>query len=92
MTGSVPCERHPGFGRVWLLGTNDIERYPKTFLRHGAEVRDMLFDGYCGLYNYTYENNSLHHKWLKWMGFTFLRRVELTPNNFFYEFVGIPRS
>jgi hypothetical protein len=50
----------------------------------------MLFDvtGDDAFYNYTYSRNTVHHKWLKWSGFTFLRKVTLPPlNKEFYEFV-----
>ena len=92
MAGTSPCEYYTGFGRVWLLGTDAIARNPKRFLRHSHEIRDMLLAEYSAVYNYTYEKNTLHHNWLRWLGFTFLRRVELTPNNFFYEFVALPST
>jgi hypothetical protein len=78
------------FGIVWMLGTNDIKKHKMHFLRACKAGLDSLF-AECGkeaLYNYTYANNSLHHVWLRWLGFTFLRQVELPPyGHSFYEFV-----
>jgi hypothetical protein len=74
-------------GKIWLLGTPAIERFPKTFLRNSREALAMLYGDYSLLYNYTDCRNGVHHRWLKWLGFKFLRRVELTPDNYFYEFV-----
>lgn len=89
MAGSTPCSTFDGFGRVWLLGTPAIEENTITFLRHSKHLLGVLFADYTALYNYTYERNVVHHNWLRWLGFSFLRRVELTPNNHFYEFVKV---
>jgi hypothetical protein len=47
----------------------------------------------CGaeyVYNYTYAKNTVHHRWLKWLGFTFLRKVNLGPEGKpFIEFAKI---
>jgi hypothetical protein len=86
----------PGYyaksGLIWLLGTQGIERNPITFLRHSKSALTELFEAgpYDFLYNYTYAKNQLHHKWLKWLGFKFLRTVEIPPfNKSFIEFVKI---
>lgn len=89
MAGSTPCTTFEGFGRVWMLGTPAIEKNTVTFLRHSKQMLAQLFADYTALYNYTYDLNTVHHHWLRWLGFTFLRRVELTPNNYFYEFVKV---
>jgi hypothetical protein len=76
-------------GLVWLLGTPRIEKHPIYFLRHCRAVLERIYEesGCELLYNYTYCKNNLHHKWLKWMGFSFLRKVTLGPNGErFYEF------
>lgn len=79
----------PEWGMIWLLGTKGIEENPMTFLRHSPPVLQRLFKetGKDVLYNYTHVNNELHHKWLKWLGFKFIRRTEYGPyNELFYEF------
>lgn len=75
-------------GKVWLLGTEAIERNQILFLRGSKLILNKYLygDHYELLYNYTYIHNVLHHEWLKWLGFSFLRKVELTPGNEFYEF------
>lgn len=69
------------WGAIWLLGTDGIERHPMTFLRHSEPVLNALFkeSGSTVLYNYVYGKNELHQKWLQWLGFRFLRRVNLPP-------------
>lgn len=64
----------PGYGMVWMLGTPAIEQHPITFLRHSKPVLDELFSEYALLYNYTYYKNEVHHKWLRWLGFTLSER------------------
>jgi hypothetical protein len=80
-----------GAGSIWLLATDDIEKYQITFLRHSKKVLKELQQDYLALHNYVDARNSLHIKWLKWMGFTFINKldrfgVEQRP---FYEFVRI---
>lgn len=77
-------------GIIWLLGTKGIEDNSMAFLRNSKPVLDQLFTntGYGLLYNYTYVKNELHHKWLRWLGFTFLRTITLpTTGKEFIEFV-----
>lgn len=88
--GISPQPYFKGFGSIWLLGTPLIEKYPMTFLRNTKPVLQGMFEdtGYDAFYNYTYAKNLLHHKWLKWTGFTFLRKVNLPPlNEEFFEFI-----
>lgn len=78
-------------GSIWLCATDDIVKYQMTFLRHSKQVLKELQQDYLALHNYVDARNSLHIKWLKWMGFTFINRferfgVEQRP---FYEFVRI---
>lgn len=78
----------PEFGRIWLLGTPGIEKYGYRFLRYSKQVLQEFYDktGYEAFYNYTHKDNVVHHKWLKWLGFTFLRRVDFGGSGFL-EFV-----
>lgn len=79
----------PNSGMIWLLGTKGIESNRYTFLRHSKQALSDMFDatGYSLFYNYTHSPNTLHHKWLRWVGFSFLRSVNLGPDNEeFYEF------
>lgn len=88
--GVSPNEAYPSFGAIWMLGTPLIEKYPMTFLRNTKPALESMFHQtrYDAFFNYTYAKNLLHHKWLKWTGFTFLRKVTLPPlNKDFFEFI-----
>ena len=78
-------------GNIWLTATDDIEKYQMTFLRHSKRVLHELQQDYLVLHNFVDARNSLHIKWLKWMGFSFINKfenfgVEQRP---FFEFVRI---
>lgn len=60
----------PGCGKIWMLGTPEIEKYPMTFLKNCRPVLDELFKDYKLLSNWSYYKNEVHHKWLQWLGFT----------------------
>lgn len=82
----------PAWGAIWLLGTDDIKRHRVTFLRNSRTTLKALYEetGKEVFYNYTYVENHVHHAWLRWLGFKFIRKVSLPPHGYqFYEFVKI---
>lgn len=86
MAGVTPTDDE-NLGAVWLLGTPGIEQYGFRFLRYSKEFLQHLYDesGYECLFNYTHKDNVVHHRWLKWLGFSFIRRVNI-GNSGFIEF------
>lgn len=81
---------YQGMGVVWMLGTDAIKRHKIQFLRNSRPFLERLYEetGHEAYYNYTYAKNDLHHSWLRWLGFTFIREVSLPPyDQPFYEFV-----
>lgn len=82
----------PKWGAIWLLGTPGIEKNRITFLRNSKPALASLYadSNKEVLYNYTFCENTVHHAWLRWLGFVFLRKVQLPPHGQpFYEFVKI---
>ena len=79
------------FGSIWLLGTPRIKEIQWEFLRNCRTILDELHEGFPILGNYVSLNNRVHVKWLKFMGFKFINRLD----NFgslglsFYEFIHI---
>jgi hypothetical protein len=83
---------YPKWGAIWLLGTDAIRKYRTTFLRNSKPALAHLYEETQKdvLYNYTFCENTVHHAWLRWLGFTFLRKINLPPHGQpFYEFVKI---
>lgn len=88
--------KQPGpLDTIWLLGTDAIEQNAIPFAKQSKPILDYMFKETQskGFYNYTWVGNTLHHKWLKWLGFSFLRKVNLGPHNEeFFEFVKLRGS
>lgn len=84
-----------GSGRIWLLGTDELITPPlcRQFLRESkAYVRGME-RRYKVLHNHVMEANELHVRWLKWCGFTFIRRVNRGRSGEpFLDFIKVCRS
>ncbi|WMM95236.1 hypothetical protein CRP114_gp37 [Roseobacter phage CRP-114] len=78
-------------GIVCMCATDDIYQYQTAFLRKSKAALDYLAGDYAVLYNCVDARNTVHMKWLRWMGFTFINKhekygAEKLP---FYEFVRI---
>ena len=63
----------PGIGRVgvpWLIGTGEIDRHARAFLRHSKTQVQVFLAQYDALYNLAWEGNMRSIVWLVWLGFT----------------------
>jgi len=58
-------------GRPWMIGTNEIDKAPVTFLRRNKRYVQKMLDCYGFLENYVSKENERAIQWLKWLGFTF---------------------
>lgn len=92
MAGVLPYPYEPIVGGVWMLATDALEHAKLPFLRRCQIVVDAMNHRWPVLTNVVDERNFTHIKWLKWLGFTFIRRhptfgVAGIP---FLEFVRIP--
>lgn len=77
MYGVVPLGHR--VGSPWMLGSDGLEEISVPFLRASqGVVADMLRD-FDYLHNEVWEGNTLHIRWLKWLGFTVLDRPASRP-------------
>lgn len=86
----VAPSTNPMLGAIWLLGTDSIVKHRFTFLRNSRPTLAALFEETQkeAFYNITFCENTVHHLWLRWLGFTFLRKVNAPPlGQPFYEFM-----
>ena len=58
-----------GNGCPWLLGSDEVEKLPITFVRNSRKYIQQFINEYGYLENYVDIRNSLSIKWLKWLGF-----------------------
>jgi hypothetical protein len=58
-----------GIGAPWLLGTDGVQRYSRTFLRLSRGWLTEMRAAYPVLVNYVDARNALSIRWLRWLGF-----------------------
>lgn len=90
MYGVVPSSV-PRVGVVWMLAANNIEKVHRQFLRESRDKIEDLCQEYDLVFNFTDARNSVHHRWIKWAGFTIISKHESfgSGNLPFLEFVRI---
>ena len=90
MYGVVPFS--PKVGRIWMLGhksmTSDYKDV-RAFLRNSPIELQKFHCNYPQLYNYVDARNETHIKWIKWMGFSIIKKHATfgVEGRTFYEFV-----
>lgn len=67
--GVAPGSMIGGTGIPWLVGTDDLEKYQRTFLRRCRKVVNAMQTVYPYLENYVDERNIVAKTWLRWLGF-----------------------
>lgn len=65
-------------GRVWMLCTPAIDKYPITFAREAKRYIDSRQEPL--LWNFVDKRNTTHLKLLKFLGFSFGREFKYGPN------------
>ena len=81
----VELKAHGIQARVALRVGDEIKDINRQFLRESRTWLERIGSQYELLTNVVHEDNHLHHKWLRFLGFTFIRREK--P---FIEFARIP--
>ena len=57
-------------GCVWLLGSDELLKHRREFLRRSKEIINDLHVRYGKLWNAVWAGNTEHIRWLEWCGFT----------------------
>lgn len=70
MFGVAPASILSGRGVVWMLGAQELDSYPRTFLRRCRGCVDMMHRVYPRLENFVDDRNTTSKNWLRWLGFT----------------------
>jgi hypothetical protein len=69
MFGAVPLSMVEGRGRVWMLGTPEVERHAKSLMRLAWVYTDALHDHFPILENFVPARNDRVLRWLSRLGF-----------------------
>lgn len=77
MFGTSDINVLAGIGSAWLLGTDEVTRHPKEFLRMSREWLAKPFTRYSVLRNVVSVENSASIRWLKWLGATFSDPIDV---------------
>lgn len=65
-----------GGGAIAFAGTDLVEEQRTSFLRGSLDILDRLDQDFDTLYNVCDVRNGAHHRWLRWLGFTFIRKID----------------
>lgn len=73
---------------IWMLSSPVIYKYPQRFAPASKAIIAKMHEHYPVLTNFIDARNTRHIKWLQWLGFKLIRRVdEFGPLSLpFYEF------
>lgn len=83
--GVADDPRNDGAGIIWLLATDKIRGANLSVLREASYWIDAWLRKYpCGLHNIVDARNSLHLRWLKLLGFSFEKNVEINGQTFIH--------
>ena len=85
----ISATENAELGIPWLLGSSSIKTFSREFLALNKKVLDELSAEFLILANYVWSKNTVHIKWLEWLGFTVTRtpiRLGRNQENFYYFF------
>lgn len=85
----LPMGRSVRVGAVWMLGTDELHAFSRTFLRESQRWLVAISRDYDLLTNVIDARNDAHIRWLRWLGFSFIQRFETggAAGIPFYQFV-----
>lgn len=63
-------------GAIAFSGTPLIEQHSTAFLRGSRDILAEVSKDYDTLFNVCDARNAAHHRWLKWLGFHFIRKID----------------
>ena len=70
---------------IWLLCSPELSDYAMPFLRQAKAW--VVAQPYTRLFNLTDTRNTMHHRWIKFLGFAFINTQAAGPYGLnFYEF------
>lgn len=74
--GYQTVESAPNAALVWMLSSPVLFDYPQRFAPVSRAIIDKWHEHYEVLTNFVDARNTRHIKWLEWLGFKMLKRIE----------------
>lgn len=81
--GVAPASMLGGIGVPWMVGTSEVDKHAKAFLRRNKPYVKQMLTLYNYLVNHVDSRNTRAVSWLRWLGFTI---CDAAP----YGFEGVP--
>jgi len=76
-------EIHPyRLGGIWMLGSDAIERHPRSFWVHCIRYLNIMHTRYPGLMNFVDVEHESANRWIRKLGFKPLQVVDLNGHLF----------
>jgi len=69
MCGITPMDQYMHTGKIWFLGTKDVDAMWKSFYKHSKLILSFLCIDYDVVENYVPIDHDKTIRWLKWIGF-----------------------
>lgn len=66
----------PRIGVPWLLASDELPKVQRQFLPESLKWVNKVNDQYDLLFNYVYAGNTVSIRWLKWLGFSFIQKID----------------
>lgn len=73
---------HPKVGAIWMMATPLLEKYALPSVRASRDWIEQQHKTYPLLWNAAWQDNDLHVRWLKMLGFNFIRRFPRNGHTF----------
>ena len=69
MCGVTSMDKYMHTGKIWFLGTDEVDDIWKSFYKHSKLILSFLAIGYDVVENYVPIDHEKTIRWLKWIGF-----------------------
>ena len=88
--GTVPVLEIPNTALAWMVAPDGLLSVSFKFARESQKYADEMQHNYKLLYNFVDARNTVHHRWLRWLGFTIIRKIKHgVLDKDFYEFARV---
>lgn len=85
MCGVTPLDDYNYRGKIWFLGTDDIDHISKSFYKYSKLILRFLSCEYDFVENYVPIDHEKTIKWLQWIGFEIEKQQYFVDEHEFFR-------